>query len=129
MEISTKVFPVKSPQFLSTPFLTEHLRWRSKNKLGTCYSKVDLCRSLQKSCYFLLSFFLNWGLHDLQRLYLTSLFSLIKPVCMALTLRSHLWVPLKGGTLETNILKTYKFHRMCFIWGSRKFPRFPSFWF
>ena len=28
-----------------------------------------------------------------------------------------------------NISNTCKFQRMCFTWGSWKFPRFPSFWF
>ena len=28
-----------------------------------------------------------------------------------------------------NIFKTCQFHRVCFIWGSWKFPRFPSFRF
>ena len=43
----------------------------------------------------LLSFYLNWGLHDLQRWRLTNLLSLIKPVRLALTLGSHLRVPPK----------------------------------
>ena len=43
----------------------------------------------------LLSFYLNWGLYDLQRWRLTNLLSLIKPVRLALTLGSHLRVPPK----------------------------------
>ena len=42
-------FHVTFAQFLSAPFFTEHLRLRSKNILGTCYSKVDLFRSLLKA--------------------------------------------------------------------------------
>ena len=41
----------------------------------------------------LLSFYLNRGLYDLQRWPLTNLFSLIKPVHLALTLGSHLRLP------------------------------------
>ena len=41
----------------------------------------------------LLSFYLNWGLYDLQGWRLTNLFSLIKPVRLAVTLGSYLSVP------------------------------------
>ena len=51
---------------------------------------------------FLLSFYLNSRLSDLQRIYLASLHSLIKPVCLALTLVYHLWVPLQCPTLGSH---------------------------
>ena len=46
--------------FSANLFLTEHHCLRSKNKLGTCYSKKKFCRSLLKANRFfdiILSFY------------------------------------------------------------------------